>query len=375
MKIESVHARVLSAVPQLGVSFGMGLYDRYSMVLVEVTADNGITGYGEAIARRGAQMTATAVNELYSPILIGQDPRFIEGLWVQMVDQLRRWGHTAGVVMEALSGIDMALWDLFGKTLKRPVWELLAGSGRSRVPCYASSVYMADAETMCQQAREQMERGFRRIKIKIGRPEAQGGADADIESVAAIRHAVGSKIALVVDANGAYSVAEAIRIARQLETINVGWFEEPIPPDDIEGYARLQRMTTIPLARGETDFGIFTLRDVIQRRLIDIVQPDIARSGGITGARHVYTLTYAANLAFAPHTGFSGGLSQLAALHVASAAPTLLELEYMFIDNPLREIFKSGYPKASGGWIDVPTNPGLGLDLDLNTVARFTVTL
>lgn len=373
MKIESVKATLLEATPDAGVMFGIGAFNTYSMVLVEVRSDDGHVGYGEAIARRGGAMTATAVESLLADVLIGQDPHNVEGLWVAMVDQLRRWGHTSGVVMEAVSGVDCALWDLVGKIEGKPVWQLLAGAGRKQVPVYASSVYIADPDTMVAQAREQQERGFGRLKVKIGRPESDGGQAADLAALTAIREAVGDRMVLVVDANGAYDSADAIRMGRAMESLDVRWFEEPVPTDDLAGYERIHAMTSTPLARGETDFGVFTMREVIERRLVDVVQPDLARCGGITGARHVWTLTYAANLAFAPHTGFSGGLSQLAALHVSAAAPTLLALEYMFIDNPLREIFVGGYPSARDGFVAAPEGPGFGLDLDLDKVEKFTV--
>ena len=373
MKIESVKATLLEATPEAGVTFGIGAFNTYSMVLVEVRSDDGHVGYGEAIARRGGQMTATAVESLLADVLLGADPHNIEGLWVAMVDQLRRWGHTAGVVMEAVSGVDCALWDLVGKAERRPVWQLLAGAGRTRVPVYSSSVYISDVDTMVAEARQQQERGFRRLKVKIGRAADEGGQTADLEALTAIREAVGDEMVLVVDANGAYDAADAIRIGRKMEDLDIRWFEEPVPADDLAGYERLHAMTSTPLARGETDFGLFTMREVIERRLIDVVQPDLARCGGITGARHVWTLTYAANLAFAPHTGFSGGLSQLAALHTAAAAPTLLCLEHMFIDNPLREIFVGGYPVAKEGFVKVPEGPGFGLELDTDKVERFTV--
>ncbi|NUL46055.1 mandelate racemase/muconate lactonizing enzyme family protein [Cellulosimicrobium funkei] len=362
----------MEATPDAGVVFGAGDFNTYSMVLVEIHDDSGHIGYGEALARRGGAMTAVAVESLLSPVLLGQDPHNIEGLWVKMVHQLRPWGHVSGVVMEAVSGVDTALWDLVGKIENRPVWQLLAGSGRREVPVYASSVYIAGVETMVREALEQQERGFSRLKIKIGRKPNEGGQNADLTALRAIRQAVGDDLILVVDANGAYDAADAIRMGRAMEPLDIRWFEEPVPMDDLGGYEQVHRMTSTPLARGETDFGIFTMRPVIEQRLIDVVQPDLGRCGGITGARHIWTLAYGHNLAFAPHTGFSGGLSQLAAIHVAAAAPSLLALEYMFIDNPCREIFIGGYPQAENGHLAVPEGPGLGLALDLDKVQRYT---
>jgi D-galactarolactone cycloisomerase len=374
MKIARVRARLLEAAPAGGgVTFGIGAFGVYSLVLVEVTTDDGLTGYGEAISRRGGQMTAAAVERLLAPVLIGADPTRIEGLWVEMVDRLRRWGHTSGVVMEAISGIDVALWDLLGKARGEPVWRLLAGAGRTEVPVYASSVYIADREAMVEQTLEQVACGFGIVKVKIGRAAEHGGVREDLAVLAAIREAVGPDVELVVDANGAYDAATAIRVARAMEPLEIGWFEEPLPPDDLVGYERLHAMTSTPLARGETDFGLWSMREVIERRLVDVVQPDLGRCGGITGARHLWTLAYAANIAFAPHTGFSGGLSQLAALHAAAAATDLLALEHMFIDNPVREIFHGGYPRAHDGRLPVPQAPGLGLALDLELIDRYSV--
>lgn len=366
--ITDVRAHVLEGRPARGVNFAIGQYDVFTSVLVEVHADDGTVGYGEAIGRRAPRMAKVAVEDLLAPVLRGKDPRNIEGLWWEMLDQLRRWGHTKGVVVEAISGVDIALWDLVGKLDGQPVWQLLHGVGRTSIPCYASSVYIADLDTMCREAVEQAKRGFPAVKIKIGRTAAQGGMRADVEALAAIRAAVGDDIDLLVDANGAYDAATAARFCHAVESLDIGWFEEPVPPYDLAGYARLRAHTAIPLATGETEFSVFGFQELIVRGLIDTVQPDLGRCGGITGARQVYTLSFANNLAFAPHTGLSGGLSQLAAIHASAAAPNLQMLEYMFIDNPVRDIFVGGFPNVRDGHVAVPTAPGLGIDLDHTVV-------
>lgn len=373
MKITSVSARILEGRPERPVEFAMGPYHTFTMVLVEVATDEGIKGYGEAIARRGARMTKHAVEALLAPVLQGEDPYNIEGLWVKMMNQLRRWGHSKGVVIEAISGVDTALWDLVGKAEGKPVWRLLLGAGRSCIPCYASSVYINDLEAMCAEAVKQVEKGFRALKVKIGRPMEVGGIKADIEAVRRIREAVGDDVQIMLDANGAYDAGTAIRVARQLEPLDITWLEEPVPPDDLDGYARVHSMTSIPLATGETEFSVFGFRDLISRRLIDVVQPDLGRCGGITGARQVATLCYAHNVLLAPHTGFSGGISQLAAIHIAAASPTLFTYEYMFIDNPLQRIFVGGFPEPENGLLAVPQGPGLGLELDWTLVEKYTV--
>jgi L-alanine-DL-glutamate epimerase-like enolase superfamily enzyme len=371
--IAEVKATVLSARPERGVVFAIGRYDVFRLVLVEVRTDDGLVGFGEAIARRGARMTEHAVKDLLAPVLVGRDPTNIEGLWHDMYDRLRRWGHSAGVVIEAMSGVDCALWDIAGKAAGKPVRDLLHGAGRTRVPAYGSSVYIDSFDAMVADARAQVSaRGYAALKIKIGRSPEQGGIRADVESVAEIRGALGPGVDLMVDANGAYNGATGTWVGRELEAFDVKWLEEPVPPDDLNGYRRVRSMTSTPLAAGESHFATASFRPMISEGLIDYVQPDLGRCGGITSARHIASLASAFGVGFAPHTGFSGGLSQLAALQLAAAAPEIDSVEHMFIDNPAREIFVEPYPDAEGGFVDVPCAPGLGLDLDFDRIATFS---
>ncbi len=373
MKITEVRARVLAAKPSRPVEFGIGVYETFICVLVEVHTSTGLVGYGEAIARRGGAMTKAAVESLLAPVLIGKDPGNVGGLWQLSLDQLRRWGHSRGVVMEAISGVDIALWDVVSKAQGKPIWQVLHGVGRPAIPCYASSVYINEIDVMCKQARQQVERGFRAVKIKIGRSAQGGGIQADVEAVKQIRDAVGADVELMVDANGAYDAGTAVRVARGLEPYSISWFEEPVPPDDLDGYARVHAMSAIPVASGETEFSVFGFRDMLTRRAVDVVQPETARCGGITGACQVATMAFAHNVGFAPHTGFSGGVSHLAAVHVAVASPVLTTFEYMFIDNPLVDIFEGGFLRPTDGMLPIPEEPGLGLQLDLRAIERVTV--
>jgi galactonate dehydratase len=370
MIITSVGADLLVGKAREGVRFAIGDYDSYALVLVTVKTEDGTTGYGEAIARRGGEMTVAAVTSLLAPVLVGEDARNIGGLWTAMFERLRRWGHAGGVVVEAISGVDSALWDIAGKAAGEPVWRLLHGTGRERVPVYASSVYIAADDVMAAEAREQVAAGFGGVKIKIGRSEEQGGWRADLRAVAKIREAVGPDVDLLVDANGAFDQSTAIRVARGLEPSDVTFLEEPVPPDDLDGYRRIHAMTSTPLATGETVFGSIGFWPLITEGLIGYVQPDLGRCGGITQAARIAAMTDARNLRFAPHTGFSGGLSQIAAIHVAAAAPSLFALEYMFIDNPARELFVGGYPRPENGVLEVPQGPGWGIELDQDRIVH-----
>jgi L-alanine-DL-glutamate epimerase-like enolase superfamily enzyme len=374
MKITGVTCRMLSGTLETPIQFGIGAFPTFAATLVQITTDEGLTGVGEAIVRKAPQVTRTVVESLLAPVLLGRDPHDAEGLWDEMFQQLRGWGHWRGFVFEAISGVDTALWDILGKAAGLPVYKVLGGAGRSRVPCYTSSVYFADIPQMVIQAKEQIAAGHTAIKVKIGRRAEMGGRRMDVASVKAIRDAVGPKVDIMLDVNSAYDAATAIKVCRQLEDEDITWIEEPVPPDDLEGYRRVRANQAIPVAAGESELGVFGFRELIARGAVDILQPDVARVGGFTGARRVGALAHAHNLRYAPHTGFSAGVSHLAALHVAASVPNLMTYEYFFAPNPLRDLFTEPFPVPREGMIAVPQGPGLGLELDERILRTFEVT-
>jgi len=373
MRIKSVKCRMLAATLDTPIQFGIGAFPTFSATLVEVATDDGLVGIGECIVRRAPQATQAIVDHMLRPVLIGRDPHDVEGLWDEMFQQLRGWGHYRGFVFEALSGVDTALWDILGKAAGLPVYKVLGGAGRPRVPCYASSVYFAEVKEMAAQAADQARRGHTAIKVKIGRSPQLGGRRMDVSSVKAIREAVGPRVDIMLDVNSAYDAATAIAVCRQLEPLDITWIEEPVPPDDLDGYQRVRAGQSIPVAAGESEFGVFGFRELIRRGAIDVVQPDVARVGGFTGARRVGALVHAHNLRYAPHTGFSAGVSHLASLHVAASVPNLMTYEYFFAPNPLRDLFTEPFPEPREGMIDVPQKPGLGLELDERILKKFEI--
>ncbi len=335
--------------------------------VVRVHTDEGVTGLGECIVRLGPGITGAVTREILAPIVLGRDPHDLEGIWEDMFRSMRARGHSRGFLVEAMSGIDIALWDLVGKSLGLPAGKLWGGHGRTQLPAYASSVLLDTPEAMASLAARLVADGFRAVKMKVGE-----GLAVDTARMRAVRDAVGPGVDLMLDANSGYDAPTAIAVAHEAERLGAYWLEEPVPPDDLPGYRRLRETTrTLRLAAGESEFTAAGLRDFIAGGLLDVVQPDIARAGGFTGCRRIAALASAYNVAVAPHTGASGALCIAASLQLGAAVSGFLIYEHMFLQNPLQDILIPPLPTVRDGVIDVPQRPGLGFELDEGLVARF----
>lgn len=358
MRIEAVDAYVLTVPLPTPWRIGTATMETASAVIVRVGTDAGIWGTGECLARLGAHATAAIVREVLAPVILQRDPLEIEAIWHAMVNVMRHRGHMRGYFMEAVSGVDIALWDIAGRALELPVYRVLFGVGRTTIPCYASSIFLSTPDEAVNQGRAIVARGFKAIKLKIGR-----GVEADVEVVAALRDGLGPHVAIMVDANGRYSLAEARRLARDFEQLGVHWFEEPLPADDIDGYAELRRTCRLMLAAGEAEFTAQGARALIERRLVDIIQPDVARAGGVTGCRKIANLAEAHNVAYQPHTGASSAVCIAASLHLAAALPNVTIYEHMVAEQPLQKIVHPDLPIPVNGQITLPEGSGLGVTL------------
>lgn len=363
--IESVTTYVLEANLDEPWDFGIEPYMTSTCVVIEVTSDSGAIGYGEAIARKAPRVTALLVPELLAPLAIGRPVAHAGRLWVEMLDTLRRWGHHRGFLLEAIAGLDIALWDLRARELRVPVGHLLPTGSLDQVRTYASSIYFQPRiEDAVRLARATVDGGARALKIKVGHRPEQGGLQRDIETVRAIRGDLGAGVDLMLDANGTYRLAEARRVVEALAGADIVWFEEPFPPDDLDAYEALAACSPIPLAAGESEFSVFGFRDLIQRGGIGFAQPDVARCGGVTGTLQILDYCFAHHVPVCPHTGFSGGINNLVSMHIAATAYESGILEHMIIDNPLRDIFTQPLPEPEFGIVQVPRGEGFGRDID-----------
>jgi L-alanine-DL-glutamate epimerase-like enolase superfamily enzyme len=387
MKIVDIRAIPLSyrCDPPYGSAGGMQA--SRGGLLVEVETDGGITGIGEAGVGGGS--TRNVIEQQLRPMLLGEDPLLIEGLWQKMFARTRQFGRR-GIVMNAISGIDIALWDIAGKVAKLPVYRLL-GACRDRVEAYASGGFYQEGKSiddLAGEAEGYRARGFHGMKMKIGRnPSTQTHLrhlaanaqtcevepEVDIARVAAVRRALGTKAKLMVDVNCAWSPAFAIEMGRALEPYKLYWIEEPVATDDIDGSARVADALATPIAGYETEIGLYGFRELITRGAVDIVQPDIAWTGGFSEGRRIAALAQAHHLMVAPHA-FGGAVLLAASLHFAASIPNGLVLEFDQNPNGLRdELLKEPIRADGDGMIRLPERPGLGIELDPAAVERYRV--
>jgi L-alanine-DL-glutamate epimerase-like enolase superfamily enzyme len=387
MKIAAIRTIALSAPVDPPYASASGVQSRRGGLLVEVETDSGIVGIGEAGLGGGA--TATVIDKDLAPMLVGEDPLMIEGLWQKMFARTRQYGRR-GVVMQGISGIDIALWDIAGKVAKLPVYKLL-GACRDRVEAYASGGFYQEGKTAADLAGEAegyRARGFKGMKMKVGRnPSTQThlrelignkgfcevDPSEDLARVAAVRQALGPHAKLMVDVNCAWSPAFAIEMGRAMERYNLYWIEEPVATDDIEGSARVADALATPIAGYETEMGLYAFRELISRGAVDIVQLDIAWSGGFSEGRRIAAYAGAHHRMVAPHA-FAGAVLLVASLHFAAAIPNGLVLEWDQNPNAIRdELLKEPLRLESDGTVKLPERPGLGIELDRSAVERYRV--
>lgn len=342
-----------------------GTYNVVSIVLVEIRTDAGITGIGECLARFAPAAYSEAIRTLYRPRLLGKSPLDI----ARHAKDLRRAlsGRAGGMAQEAMAGIDIALWDILGKIAGLPLYRLLGGIGRQSVPAYGSSIGWfeehAEAEARLNFFKSL---GFKAGKVKIGLSVSK--AIARIEH---IRKAAGDDFVLSVDANWAFNVDQAMVVGRALEANGYEWFEEPIAPEDIDGYRRLSDKLDIPLACGESDFNMAQALPLMRDRVISVVQPNVSRAGGVSETSGIYRLADSFGVEYAPHVGMSGIVCEAASLHLAAAAPNLRSFECGgTADVKFRQIADIGpaVTRLVDGEIPVPQGPGLGIEIDWDRV-------
>jgi D-arabinonate dehydratase/D-galactarolactone cycloisomerase len=336
--------------------------------LVRIRTVDGLEGIGEAYGLPEPRVTATIIGKLLAPMLVGRDAGASEALWELMFGAQAGAGRTGGFYLEAISGVDLALWDLRGKAAGQPVHRLLGGPVRGSVPVYASPIpFLPSTGDSVERALDFVGQGFRAMKLKLGR-----GEETDLAHTAAVIEALDGKAALHVDLNCAYGVKTAIRLGHALESLGVRWLEEPLATDDVAGLAEVRAAVRIPVVTGESEFIRYGYRDFLLQRAVDVVMPNLARAGGITEARRIAALCSAFHVDVSPH-GVGSAVGLAAALQFAAATPNVPIYEYNRLPNPLRDDLPAVRPSLVDGALVVPGEPGLGVTLDEDLVSFYEV--
>lgn len=327
-------------------------------LLVRVETDAGLVGWGEALAPVVPEAVGTIVVKLLRPLILGADPGDVEVLWNRMYDSMRVRGHLTGFFVDAVSAVDIALWDLFGQMTKQPVSRLLGGRHRASVRVYHSGVFGGTREARVESARSLVAQGYNALKLHMGY-----SPEEDVATVAAIREAVGPNVALMLDGHWKYSVGEALAIGQKIEPYDVLFFEAPIVPEDTAGHAELARSLRVPIAIGEGERTRWQFLGLLQARALDVAQPDVGRTG-LTEGRRIAVLAEAFNVPVAPHVSTGLGIRFAATLHYSAAIGNFLILEYQ---GKLLESINASLTTpiaVEASQIAVPDGPGLGVTLD-----------
>ncbi|MBT4138276.1 MAG: mandelate racemase/muconate lactonizing enzyme family protein [Candidatus Latescibacteria bacterium] len=336
-------------------------------LLVRITTDDGIEGWGEPQSALVAHIVGQLVSELVAPALIGQDPFDRVYLRDRIYNFTRDRGHDAGFMVDAVSACDIALWDIVGKATNKPIYKLLGGTYHKDLPCYVSGVPAETTEEQIEKIRGWVSKGFTRIKLALG-----FGVQQDAETIRKVREAFGDTIELFVDAHWAYTTDEAVALARHFEKYNVGFMECAINAEDIYSQAALPSAVDIPIALGEEYRTRYHFKERILQRAFDLAQPDIGRLG-ITEGHRVVNLCDAFGLAVAPHIGAGLAVYTAATLHVAAASPNLRVVEYQPTQMAISEQYFTPSIQPVAGAYAIPQTPGLGVEPNLEKLAPYIV--
>jgi len=365
MKIDHVDCiHLLFEYPnRAGFRYAGGVCNGRLASLVLVHTDTGQVGIGSAYSHPA--LVDIVVKHQLEPILRGEDPREIEALWDRMYN-MTRWYGRKGAAMTALGGVDIALWDLRGKSQGKPIWQLLGGT-RPTCAAYASGLLWNEPEKLAEEAQRHLANGFRRMKLRMAR-----GEEYDTAAVRAVRKAIGWDNDVMADASMRYHLKLAQRIGKFLAEQKVFWFEEPFKPEDLDSYTALRGTVPIRIAAGENEFGVQGFRELIRAKAVDIVQPDACRCGGISESWRVAQMAQQENLGVAPHT-WSDAVAVMANAQVVAAIPNGITVEIdqtgtPFIDDLLVEPLQ-----VKDGQLQLSRAPGLGVELNQKTIERYRI--
>jgi L-alanine-DL-glutamate epimerase-like enolase superfamily enzyme len=375
MKISSitVYPMKISKSPvYLGTSSGMreasdyyirpeyrSVYSRnLESLVVKITTDTGLVGWGEALAPVAPEVTGQLIKSLFEPLLLDANPLNVDVIWNKLYNSMRERGYFSGFMVDAITAVDMALWDILGKHLQVPVHVLLGGSYRTEIPAYVSGLPVTNDEERIQLALDWQAKGFKAIKLHLGY-----SVEEDARIVRQLREALGSSFRLMVDAHWKYSVPEAIRLGRMLESLGVEFLEAPVLPEDIDGTVEVARALDMAVAIGEAKRTRYQFKERLVRRAADIFQPDVGRAG-ISETRKIATMSEAFNIPIAPHLSVSLGICIAATLQVCASLSNFYILEFQPTVFPSANSILHKPLVCENGRYLLPTGVGLGVEVN-----------
>ena len=345
--------------------YGGGVCDGRLTTLILIHTDNGQVGIGSVYSHPG--LIYLIVRDQLDPLLRGEDPTDVDRLWERMYG-LTRWYGRKGVAMSAIGGVDTALWDLRGKALGKPVWKLLGGK-LAGCPAYASGLLWKDnISDLADEAVTYIDRGFRRVKMRLARSE-----EYDMAAVQEVRKAIGPDNDVIIDASMRYHPDLARRMGKFFAEQGVFWYEEPFAPENIDAFVALRREVEIPLAAGENEFGLQGFRELIRAGAVDIVQPDASRCGGISEVWKVAKLAQEYTMRFGTHS-WSDAVAIIANAQVVSAMPNGISVEIDQMNNPFVNDLLDEPLSITEGLLKLSDAPGLGISLNTDVVERLRMT-
>jgi D-galactarolactone cycloisomerase len=353
-----------SLAPERQVYSRSGRRTYRSALLIQVETDEGITGFGSC-SGNGA-ILEVMIERVLKPLLVGKSPLDIEELWeTSYFSAVAKELGSRGLGVVALSGVDIALWDILGKAKDEPIFKLLGGAARDKIPVYATALYPEQPGEVVKKALAFAQKGFRAAKIKVGFNLAQ-----DIEIVRAVRAELGNDFTLMTDANQGYTLEVASQAAEAFAACGVAFLEEPLFVEDIEGHASLKAQGKVPIALGENLHTRFAFENFIARRAVDILQPDVARAGGMSEVAEIAALAAGHGLSVSFQT-WGDAVALAASLHLAAALKNSSVMELDCTENPLRSELLKEPLEAQNGFMLPPQGAGLGIELDARALKRF----
>ena len=375
MKITEVRTHLLEHRLETAFESASMRFDRRVHLLVEIVCDDGTSGWGECL---GPALPNAAVVTAYAQWLIGQDPLETEKHWAVLYNALRDQGQR-GLTITALSGIDIALWDIKGKHFGVPVSTLLGGRFRESVRAYATGSFKRDGvdrvEDNAAEVARYREQGFHATKIKIG-----FGPEEDLRVIAAARAAAGPDMGIMIDANHGYDAIEAVRVGRAAAEYGIDWFEEPVVPEQLDAYRAVRAGQPIPVAGGETWHTRWGMREPIETRCVDIVQPDLCGCGGFTEIRRIADLAALHGVRLVPHVWGTAVQIAAALQFMAAMVPNPLRtnpiepiLEFDRTENPFRQAVVRTPIEHRNGVVAIPDGPGLGIEINRDALTEFAL--